>query len=62
MEKTKTQTSKQTEELYLCIPDVYTFIKGATGQVPAIRTESYTVHRFLMLCQSMNTNSSVYIP
>lgn len=62
MEKNKTQTSEQTKELYLRIPDVYTLIKGATGQVPAIRTESYTVHRFLMFCQSMNTNSSVYIP
>lgn len=58
----KNKLSEEAEKLYLRIPDVYTFIKGAAGQVPAIRTESYTVHRFLMFCQSMNTNSSVNIP
>ena len=47
---------------YLCVPDVHTFVKRTTRQIPAIRTESYTVHRLLVFCQSMDANSSVYIP
>ncbi len=47
---------------YRGVPDVHTLIKGATGQVLAVRAEGHTVDGFLVLRQSVNTNPSLDIP
>lgn len=44
------------------VPNVDALIEGATGEVFAIRTEGHAVDRLLVLCERVNTDSSLHVP
>lgn len=47
---------------YLCIPDVHTFVEGATGQMPTIGAESHAVDGLLVFSQRVDADASLHIP
>lgn len=44
------------------VPNMDTLIEGAAGEVFAVRTEGHTVDWLLVLCERVNTDSSLHIP
>lgn len=47
---------------HLCVPDVDTFVKGAAGQVSAVRAEGHTVDWLLVFGQRVDADPSLHVP
>ena len=44
------------------IPDMNTFVKRSAGKISSIWAEGYTINRFLMFCERMDTCSPFHLP
>lgn len=47
---------------YLRVPDVHTLVKGAAGQIFAIRAKSYTIDGFLVFGERVDANAPLHVP
>ena len=48
--------------LYLCIPDVHTFVEGAAGQVAPVGAEGHAVDGLLVLGQRVDADPPLHVP
>lgn len=46
----------------LGVPDVNTLVKGATGEVPAIRAKGHAVDGLLVAGQCVDTHPTLHVP
>lgn len=46
----------------LSVPDMNTLVKGAAGEVPAIRAKGNAVHGLLVAGQCVDTHSTLHVP
>lgn len=44
------------------VPDVNTFVEGAAGQEPAVRTEGHAVDGLLVFGERVNADASIHVP
>lgn len=57
----KTAVSRA-ELAYLRVPDVYTFVKRAAGQVPPVGAECHAVDGLLVACERMDASTTLCVP